>query len=333
MNRPPAEFKRIAAADLRAFGTACLRAAGLSAAHAAQLADLLTNSDLRGVRSHGTRALYGYCCTLRDKKANPAPDIRVLRESDTHVFVDGDGSLGYAPTMLAAERAIAKAKEKGLAVGAACHIGHYGSAGHYVRRAMAENCVGFSVQAAYPQFYPSNEGKRAAHYGNPPLCFGLPGQEGPAVVLDVATCILADYQRGEPIEAIEELIPAAFFKSMGYTAIATLLGGAFVGQGDDRAREIAAQWPAARMGSLILVLDLGLFAPAPQVRHGVDELVRLAGEQLIPLRGYDEVTLPGTPEHRNEEAYARDGVPVGVEDVERLAECGRAFGVAPPWLD
>ena len=66
MNRPPTEFKRIAAADLRSFGTACLRAAGMSAAHAAQLADLLTNSDLRGVRSHGTRALYGYCCTLRD---------------------------------------------------------------------------------------------------------------------------------------------------------------------------------------------------------------------------------------------------------------------------
>ena len=47
----------------------------MSAAHAAQLADLLTNSDLRGVRSHGTRALYGYCCTIRDKKANPNPDI------------------------------------------------------------------------------------------------------------------------------------------------------------------------------------------------------------------------------------------------------------------
>ena len=26
MNRPPTEFKRIAATDLRAFGTACLRA-------------------------------------------------------------------------------------------------------------------------------------------------------------------------------------------------------------------------------------------------------------------------------------------------------------------
>ena len=333
MNRPPKEFKRIGADQLRTFGTACLRAAGMPDDHAAQLADLLTNSDLRGVRSHGTRALNGYCRTIKNKSANPDPDIQILAETDTHVYIDGDGSLGYAPTMLVTERAIEKAKEQGIAVGAACHIGHYGSAGHYVRRAMEEDCTAFSVQAAYPQYYTSNEGERAAHYGNPPLCFGLPGQEGPPVVIDVATCILADYQRGEEIEAIEAQIPAAFFKSMGYTAIATLLGGAFVGQGADRAKEIAAKWPAARMGSLVIAMDLGLFAPAADVRHGVDELVRLGMEQMVPLHGYDEVTLPGTPEHRNENAYGRDGVPVALEDVERLEECGREFTVAPPWLD
>jgi hypothetical protein len=33
--------------------------------------------------------------------------------------------------------------------------------------------------AAFPQYYTSNQDKRAAHYGNPPLCFGLHGQEGP----------------------------------------------------------------------------------------------------------------------------------------------------------
>jgi ureidoglycolate dehydrogenase (NAD+) len=333
MNRPPEEFKRIAADQLQTFGTACLKAAGMPDDHAAQLSTLLTHSDLRGVRSHGTRALSGYCRTIQNKKANPNPDIQILAETDTHVYIDGDGSLGYAPTMLATEKAIEKAKEKGIAVGAACHIGHYGSAGHYVRRAMEEDCTAFSVQAAYPQYYTSNEGERAAHYGNPPLCFGLPGQEGPPVVLDVATCILADYQRGEEIEAIEAQIPAAFFKSMGYTAIATLLGGAFVGQGADRAKAIAEKWPASRMGSLVIVMNLGLFAPATDVRHGVDELVRLGMEQMVPLRGYDEVTLPGTPEHRNEEAYGLDGVPIALEDVERLEECGREFAVAPPWLD
>ena len=66
-------------------------------------------------------------------------------------------------------------------------------------------------------------------------------------MLDVATCILSDYQRGEEIEAIEEQIPAAFFKSMDYTAVATLLGGAFVGQGSDRAQAIYEKWTASRM--------------------------------------------------------------------------------------
>ena len=52
MNQPPKEFKRIPAEQLRSFGSACLQAAGMTDQHAAQLADLLTNSDLRGVRSH-----------------------------------------------------------------------------------------------------------------------------------------------------------------------------------------------------------------------------------------------------------------------------------------
>ena len=176
--------------------------------------------------------------------------------------------------------------------------------------------------AAFPQYYTSNQDKRATHYGNPPLRFGLPGQEGPPVVLDVATCILADYQRGE---AIEEQIPAAFFKSMGYTAIATLFGRRFyrprLRPRTSDLRKIAS----LPHGSLVIVMYLGLFAPVADVRLGM--------EQMVPLRGYDEVTLPGTTEHRNEEAYSRDGIPIAFEDVGRLEECGRKFRIARPWLD
>ena len=86
-------------------------------------------------------------------------------------------------------------------------------------------------------------------------------------------------------------------------------------------------------GSLVIVMNLGLFAPVADVRHGVDELVRLGMELMAPLRGYDEVTLPGTSEQCNEEAYSRDGIPIAFEDVGRLEECGREFGIAPLWLD
>ena len=331
MNRPPEEFNLIPVEQLRAFGQACLQAAGMPEDHAQQLAHLLSNSDLRGVRSHGTRALYGYCRTIRSGRVNPNPDIAVVRETDTSIFVDGDGGLGYAPTMLATEKTIEKAKEKGIAVGAARCIGHYGSAGHYVRRAMEEGCTAYSVQGSYPQYYTSNEGKRAAHYGNPPLCFGFPGQDGAPVILDGATCILADYQRGEEFEALESQIPAAFFKSMGYTAIGTLLGGAFVGQADPRAEEIVQQWPGARLGGLVVVMDLGLFAPAEQVRRGVDELNQRASAEMIPVAGYDETTLPGVVEHRRENEYRQRGVPVGTEELKRLEECATEFDVPIPW--
>ena len=41
--------------------------------------------------------------------------------------------------MLATEKTIEKAKRKGIA------IGHYGSAGHYIRRAVEEDGTAFSV--------------------------------------------------------------------------------------------------------------------------------------------------------------------------------------------
>ena len=333
MNKPPndKESMKVEAEDLRRFSAQCLQSSGMNELHAVELADLLTKSDLRGVRSHGTRALPGYCRVLTEKRANATPDIKIIRETDTSIFVDGDGGLGYAPTMLATEKVIKKAKQKGIAVGGIRCIGHYGSAGHYVHRAMEEKCTAYSVQGAYPQYYPSNKDKRAATYGNPPLCFGFPGEEGAPVVLDGATCILADYQRGEDFEKLESQIPAAFFKSIGYTAIGTLLGGAFVGLADKRAVSIKERWPAARLGGLVVVMDLGLFTKSEEVSRGVDEMNRLAAEEMVPVSGYQETTLPGTIEYRNTKEYKRDGIPIGIQDLNRLQECGNNLGVELPW--
>ncbi|MDA0335629.1 MAG: Ldh family oxidoreductase [bacterium] len=331
MNTPPEEFVRVSPEALRSFALACLQVAGMNTVHAEQLARLLVDSDLRGVRSHGTRSLRGYAKMIQQRQVNPDPQISIIAETDTSIHIDGDGSLGYAPTMLATEKCIEKAKAKGTAVGAIQCIGHYGSAGHYVRRAMAEGLIGFSVQSASPQYYANNEGRRAAHYGNPPMCFGLPSAQEPPVVLDVATCILADYQRGEQFEALEELIPAAFFKSMGFTAIGTALGGAFVGQATERAGQIQQTYPAARLGGMIWLVDASLFVPGEMFRGAVDDMVRLAREQLVPMRGYTESTLPGSVEHRLEQEYGANGIKMGQLERDRLTELGTELGVEIPW--
>ena len=54
-------------------------------------------------------------------------------------------------------------------------------------------------------------------------------------------------------------------------------------------------------------------------------------ETMEPLPGYGEATLPGTVEYRNQQAYAEEGVPYAIEDLERLEECGRQCGVEAEW--
>ena len=57
--------------------------------------------------------------------------------------------------MMATEVAIDKAREQGMAMGATVNTGHYGSAGHYVYRAMEEGMIAFSVQGN-----PTNRGRQ-----------------------------------------------------------------------------------------------------------------------------------------------------------------------------
>lgn len=334
MNRPPEKFQRVDPEQLQSFASACFQAAGLCSDHAVLISQLLTNSDRRGVRSHGNRAMPRYCRALQEGKVNADAVPRVLKETDSSILVSGDGGLGYAPMMQAAEAAIEKAQARGVAVGATCHHGHYGSAGHYVRRAMEAGCTAFSVQGAHPGKFGEggrNPGKQAAYWGNPPICFGLPADTEPPLILDAATCILADYQRGPEFDALQSLIPAAFFKSMGYTGIATALGGCFVGQNNAEARCVTERWPSANAGGLIIVMNLGLFADPAEVLSGIDDLVEGVRREMDPLPGYDEATTPGTAEFRNEQTYNHEGVPVSAEDLQQLEEAGDSLGVAVPW--
>ena len=143
---------------------------------------------------------------------------------------------------------------------------------------------------------------------------------------------MADYWRGPEYEALETLIPAAFFKSMGYTAVATALGGVFAGLADEACREMKRRYPSARLGGMVWVMDIGLFCPPDDFRHGIDEMVRLARDEMVPLQGYDETTLPGGMEDRLEKDQRGSGIRIGTEDAERLDELSGETGVAIDWM-
>jgi LDH2 family malate/lactate/ureidoglycolate dehydrogenase len=333
MNRPPETFVRVREERLLAFAASCFEKAGLESEHAVLIARLLVNSDLRGVRSHGTRTLDGYCQGFEQGRANPRPNVRVIHETPTAVVVDGDGTLGYLPMARATEHAICRARAVGLGMGLARHIGHYGSAGHYARMCMEAGCIGFSVQGYRDQGDASRARTRpqVAYFGNPPICFAFPSGDEPPVVLDAATCILADYQRGPEFDALLPLIPAAFFKSMGYTAAASLLGGGLAGITLPDADAVSGAWPNARLGGMVLAIHVETVVPEAVFRRETDRLVRDVRETYEPMPGTDAARLPGAIEAERMALHRREGIRYGEMEQAAARRVGERLGVPLPW--
>lgn len=332
MNTPPESFVRVQEDRLLAFATDCYEKVGLDRDHAAPISRYLVNSDLRGVRSHGTRAVNGYCKAFEDGNLNPQPDVQIIHETPTASIVDADGTLGYLPMTRAAEQAIAKAKEVGLGMGLARHHGHIGSAGHYARMCSEAGCIGFCVQGRQQGKAPEDgRNKQLGYFGNPPICFAIPGGDEPPIVLDAATCILADYQRGPEFDALMELIPAAFFKSIGYTAVASIIGGGLAGTSLPESHEVREKWPATGAGGTVIAIHVDSVIPEDIFRAESDRMVRDVRNTYDPMPGMDRALLPGNIEHERMAIHRAEGVRYGEMEQGNARELNERLGVALPW--
>lgn len=335
MNKPPESYVLVQEQALLDFASACFEKVGLTPQHAAIISRLLVNSDLRGVRSHGTRTVNGYTQSFADGKLNPKPDISLVHETPTAVVLEGDGTLGYWPMVQATEQAIAKAKAVGMGMGLVRYIGHYGSAGHYARMCMEAGCVGFSVQGYRNQGQQKTDGggpnpdAHLGYFGNPPICFAIPGEEEPPVVLDAATCILADYQRGPEFEALFSMIPAAFFKSIGYGAVASLLGGGLTGF--TLSDESWQRWSAARHGGMVLAINIASVVPENIFRAETDRLARDVKTHYRPMPGTDRALLPGAVEEEIFAKHRNEGIRYGEMEQNHIKAASERLGVPLPW--
>ena len=332
MNRPPEDFVHVDEERLLNFSTTCFEKAGITHEHAALISRLLVNSDLRGVRSHGTRTVNGYCGGFENGSLNPNPDIRVIHETPTAVVLDGNGTLGYLPMVRATEHAIAKAKAVGIGMGLVRYIGHYGSAGHYARICNEAGCIGFSVQGYQNHGNAGGQDPKPqlGYYGNPPICFAIPSNDEPPVVLDAATCIMADYQRGPEFDALLSVIPAAFFKSIGYTAVACLLGGALTGFTEPPSED-TAKWKGARHGGMVLAIDIESIVPMDVFHAEVDRLVHDVRETYEPMPGTDRALLPGAIETERTEQHRREGIRYGEMEQASARGVSERLDVPLPW--
>src|SRR6266498_5525331 len=139
----------VSEAELRRTVTQIFEKVGVSPDDAAEAADVLTMTDLRGVETHGgSNMLHRYVADYRARKLDPRPGWRVVRESPGTAVIDGERRLGIILGPKAMRLAVEKARTVGVGVVTVFNSGHFGAIGHYAMEAVGHDMVGVCFTGA-----------------------------------------------------------------------------------------------------------------------------------------------------------------------------------------
>ena len=330
----------ITPAQARKLGTAILTKAGVNEAVAETVADHLTESDLRGVGSHGLVRLVRYVEQIEAGHINLQGEVTVIEDLPALVRIDGGGGFGIAALGEATHRAIAKAKASAVAAATVSNCSHTGRIGAFVEEAANAGCfaliLGGGAHRTIPTVAP--HGGRKGVFDTNPYALALPGEGSDPVVADFATSVISQgklllYRHaGKPVpegwvmDAAGNpscdpevyynggaLLPAGGHKGYGLAVMAELIGHALLGEAHE------CNW-------LVVVLDLWGIRPEKDYRQAAGELLDKV-RNCPPAKGFDEVLLPGDPEHRIHAERLQTGIPVPESTWTRIRETAETLGV------
>jgi len=156
-------------------------------------ADVLMESDRRGIYSHGVNRFKPiYIDRINKGIQNPVTKIDILRETPTTAVFDANDGMGMVASHKAMSLAIDKAKKYGMGMVVVRNSTHYGIAGYYATMAAKAGMIGITGTNARPSIAPTFGVENML--GTNPLTVGFPTDEEFPFVLDCATSIT---QRGK----------------------------------------------------------------------------------------------------------------------------------------
>jgi L-2-hydroxycarboxylate dehydrogenase (NAD+) len=324
-----------------------LAAAGLPPAHAAKVAELMTEADLTGADGHGIFRLPQYVRRLKAGGFNPRPQIQVTKTAPATAMVDGDNGMGHLVMSRAANEAIAIARENGVSWVGVRRSNHAGPAGLYAEMPVAHGMIGLYAAVANAN-HMAVWGGTEHLLGTNPLAIGVPTGEGP-MVLDMATTVVSygtvkkyalqglqmpegwfvNAKTGEPLTDPTKssegvLLPIGGYKGSGLAIMLGLLAGVLNGAafGRDVVDFNADDASETNTGHFMIAIEIARFTPLATFTAEVDRHVQDL-RQTKRLPGVDVIRLPGERRRQCREERERDGMPLAdalVAQLDKLAD-------------
>ena len=181
---------------------------GVPPEDAAICAEVLIESDKRGINSHGIgRFKPIYIDRIKEGIQFPVTNFEIVKDHLATAVIDGHDGMGHVISKRAMQMAIDKAKKHGLGMVVVRNSTHYGIAGYYATMATKAGLIGITGTNARPSIAPTFGIENML--GTNPLTVGMPSDEDFPFVLDCATSVS---QRGkiEHYDRIKKTMPSGW---------------------------------------------------------------------------------------------------------------------------
>ena len=174
---------------MNAFMIDVFKCYGVPEADAAICADVLLESDRRGIESHGCNRFKPiYLDRIKNGTLLPVTKIDIVKETPTTVVMDANNGMGMVASHKMMTMLIEKAKRSGMAGGTIFNSTHYGIAGYWTGMAEKAGMIGISGTNARPSVAPTWGVEPMM--GTNPLTFTMPTDEAFPFNFDCATSIV-----------------------------------------------------------------------------------------------------------------------------------------------
>jgi LDH2 family malate/lactate/ureidoglycolate dehydrogenase len=328
-------------------------------------AEVMVETDLAGVDSHGVSMLMDYESSKSKGKLNLKARPRVVKETAVTALVDADAGLGHPAAVMGMKLAIDKAKAMGVAVVSVFNSHHFGAAGYYAALASTEGLVGMVTSATRSIAVVPTRGAVPV-LGTNPIAFAAPARRNRPFLLDMATSSVAN-NKIKVYELNGKRLPAGWVldehgeavtdpavalkivygnktgggqtplggtaemsshKGYGLALMVHILGGTLSGASFSPIR-VKTQKPSDpdRLGHFFMAIDPQVFRPEGAFEDDLDAVIDVlhATPAVDPAR---PVLVPGDPEAQSRERRLREGIPLPASLLEKLRGVCERSGVA-----
>ena len=319
--------------------------AGMVEANARTVAEVLVWADLRGMGSHGVMRVPRYVDWMKRGDLNGQPKMKTAASGAT-ITLDADRAAGPVAMTQAAELAVAKAKETGIALVLVRSTTHTGAIGYYTQLGARAGMATIAITASVPNM--AYHGARAAGVSTAPLSIAVPGEDEPLAV-DMGSGVisigkLAQARRsgetlggglaldanGEPTTDPRSAtipLPLGGPKGSGLALLIECLSSLLAGNPIlSEALEGTAKGKRHYQNALIIAIDVARFLPLPEFKQQVHRLIR--NIKALPAQAGAELLAPGERGHRH--AQRTKDIQLAPSVLEELTALAKSLGVQVP---